>query len=105
MSAYPQSITPTYSYQGPTVIETPTKSTELSHADNTTKMAYFISLPHEILHSVLTCVDPRDLASLSLCCEALHRFIQNDRLLFKELYLQRLVSLMNSVFESGHERC
>lgn len=52
-----------------------------------------IELPPEILHNVLRAVDPLDLASLSLCCRVLHDFISDNRPLFKELYLQRLVSL------------
>lgn len=60
-----------------------------SHKQN---MDYFTKLPHEVLHNVLKDVEPLDLATLSTCCGDLHRFISDNRPLFKELYLTRLVS-------------
>lgn len=53
---------------------------------------YFTKLPHEVLHNVLKDVSPRDLAMISRCCGELHRFIADNRPLYKELYLTRLVS-------------
>ena len=49
-----------------------------------------LSLPHEILHSILVNIDPQDLASLS-CCRYLKDFIKNNRLLHRELYLRTFV--------------
>ena len=60
----------------------------LNHTD---EMANdFLNLPHEVLHCILTYVDPHDIARLS-CCRTLHAFIRSDRLLFKELYLNHFV--------------
>ena len=58
------------------------------------------TLPHEILHSVLNDVDPLDVYSLSLACTTLYKFIRDNKLLFKELYLQRLVRVL--AFTEGH---
>ena len=51
---------------------------------------HLLALPHEVIHFILTLVDPQDIAALS-CCRSLHRFIQSDRLLCKELYLKNYV--------------
>jgi F-box-like len=58
-------------------------------------MTALIALPPEILHNVLKAVEPEDLAILSRCCRALHDFIHDNRQLFKELFLQRLASLVD----------
>ena len=56
------------------------------------KMAHnLLSLPHEVLHSIIIQVDPQDVASLC-CCRALNNYIKNNRLLFKELYIAHFVS-------------
>lgn len=49
-------------------------------------------LPHEILHNILQWVEPVDLARLSRTCHILHRFISENRALFKDILLQRLAS-------------
>lgn len=51
-----------------------------------------ISLPPEIVHNILKYVNPIDLARLSSTCRMLHRSISQDRLLYKEVYCQHLVS-------------
>ena len=56
--------------------------------------------PPEILHNVLKAVEPQDLATLSRCCRYLHDFIYNNRQLFKELYLQRLVISLTKLSRS-----
>lgn len=54
-------------------------------------MSRLLDCSHEVLHSILTSVDPSDLAALSLSCQSLHTFIQDNLILHKELYLQRYV--------------
>jgi hypothetical protein len=54
-------------------------------------MATLLALPPEVLHNIISAVDPRDLAALRRCCRALHTFISGNKQLFKEMYLQRLV--------------
>lgn len=49
-----------------------------------------LDLPYEVLHRILTNIDPSDLARLC-CCRALDSFIKSDRLLWKELYLRDFV--------------
>ena len=51
-----------------------------------------LDLPHEVLHSIFTLIDPADLAALT-CCRTLAKFLQTDKLLYKELYLNNFVSL------------
>ncbi|EXJ92687.1 hypothetical protein A1O3_01239 [Capronia epimyces CBS 606.96] len=53
-------------------------------------MAELLDQPPEVLHHILLNVEPTDLASLSKTCRYLHRVIQADELLWKEIYLSRL---------------
>lgn len=53
-------------------------------------MSALLSLPDEIVHNVLGGVNAEDLATLSRCCRALHKFIYKNQLLCRELYLQIL---------------
>ncbi|MCJ1389149.1 hypothetical protein MMC18_002004 [Xylographa bjoerkii] len=46
-----------------------------------------LTLPHEVLHSILLAGDNKTLIALSRCCRALHGFIKHNQLLHKELYL------------------
>lgn len=62
-------------------------------------MDYLTKLPHEVLHNILKDVGPLDLATLSSCCGDLYRFIADNRALFKELYLMRLVSGLERVLK------
>lgn len=52
-----------------------------------------LDLPYEVLHRILTNVDPSDLARLC-CCRDLGSFIKSDRLLWKELYLRDFVGVI-----------
>lgn len=54
-------------------------------------MATITALPHEILHAIFRSVDITDLASISITCRTLRQFISDNHMLFKDLYLQRLV--------------
>lgn len=52
---------------------------------------HLLQLPHEVLHSILIHVGPRDLAALR-CCRFLDDLIKHDRLLFKQVYMRHYVS-------------
>lgn len=54
-------------------------------------MACLLELSHELLHCVLTYVEPADLAALSRSCGAFNEYIKGNKLLCKNLYLQRFV--------------
>lgn len=56
-------------------------------------MTTLLSLPDEILHNVLSGVKPEDLATLSRCCQTLQKFIHNNQLLCRDLYLQILARI------------
>lgn len=51
-----------------------------------------LDLPHEILHIILTFVDPTDLVALQRCCHEANEFVGNNGLLIKELFLRDFVS-------------
>ena len=53
-------------------------------------MASLIEVAHEVLHHIFVQIDPADLAAVSASCKALHSYVTNNHLLFKELYLQFL---------------
>ncbi|KAI9685746.1 MAG: hypothetical protein M1822_004306 [Bathelium mastoideum] len=55
--------------------------------DGGSNMLSLLSLPTEVLHTILTEVNHTDLASLSQTCGVLHRFIKHDALLWKQTYL------------------
>ncbi|RMD41048.1 hypothetical protein DV735_g4084, partial [Chaetothyriales sp. CBS 134920] len=50
--------------------------------------AHLLRQPPEVLHVILTAVEPRDLARLSQTCRELRDSIANDLLLWKRQYLQ-----------------
>ncbi|KAF4555550.1 Hypothetical protein D9617_2g055110 [Elsinoe fawcettii] len=52
-------------------------------------MSRLLDCSHEVLHNILTSVEPADLAALSLSCQSLNTFTRDNVLLHKELYLQR----------------
>jgi hypothetical protein len=56
------------------------------------------TLPGELLHHVLTFVEPSDLPALCKSGPDLYNFIHGNRVLFQSLYLQRLVCLSLRVF-------
>lgn len=55
-------------------------------------MASLLELSHELLHNIFVYIEPADLRAVSLTCRQLNDFVRTNRLLFKELYLQRFVS-------------
>jgi hypothetical protein len=68
-------------------------------------MDYLTKLPNEVQHKILKDVDPQDLLSLQLCCQTLNNFIKDNRPLFRDLYLARLVSKLAKSKERGIRRC
>jgi hypothetical protein len=63
----------------------------------TMDMATITTLPHEILHGIFKSVDITDLASICLTCRKLQRFISDNHMLFKDIYLQKLVLSFSSM--------
>lgn len=59
------------------------------------EMATITTLPHEILHGIFKSVNITDLASICLTCRRLQRFVSDNRMLFKEIYLQKLVLVIS----------
>lgn len=55
-------------------------------------MAELLGLCHELQHEILKEVDPQDLAALSGSCKTFNGYIKNNRLLWKDVYLQNFVS-------------
>lgn len=51
-----------------------------------------LTLPHEILHNILSWVNPADLSPVSKTCHALADFVRRDTLLWKAVFLNTLVS-------------
>lgn len=56
-------------------------------------MVHLTQLPPEILHSILSHVEPEDTAYLRQTCHYLLTFIDGNRTLFRELYFRKMVSL------------
>jgi len=56
-----------------------------------TKMPALLDQSNEVLHLILSHANPADLGPLSRTCRSLSTFIQNNDLLWKELYLQNWV--------------
>ena len=54
-------------------------------------MSQLLGLCPEILHGIFQEVNPESLASLSKTCRLLNQFIENDRLLWRDLYLRNCV--------------
>ncbi|KAK4993389.1 hypothetical protein LTR66_006024 [Elasticomyces elasticus] len=52
-------------------------------------MCLLLEISNELLHTIFLDVDPSDLAALSQSCQALNTFVKSNKLLYKELYLQR----------------
>lgn len=59
-------------------------------------MTSISTLPAEVLHLILQCLDPSDLAAINGTCQDLSNYLQDNELLYKELYLS------NWVFIHGH---
>lgn len=58
-------------------------------------MSQLLDLCHELLHNIFIQIEPSDLASVSRTCRVLNGYIKSNKLLFRELYLQRWVSSSN----------
>ena len=56
-------------------------------------MVHLTQLPPEILHNILSHVDPEDTGFIRQTCRYLLTFIDGNRALFRELYYRTLVSL------------
>ncbi|KAL8715918.1 MAG: hypothetical protein Q9220_000585 [cf. Caloplaca sp. 1 TL-2023] len=75
-------------YSGTTPLVKSIYSNVICRVDHAYMMAYsLLTLPWEVLHTILLNVTPRDLAALR-CCRVLDKFIEEDALLFKEIYLR-----------------
>ena len=51
-------------------------------------MATLLEISHELLHLIITGIDPADLAALSQTCRTLLSYIRANRLLHKDIYIQ-----------------
>ncbi len=63
----------------------------VSSSENPATMPSLISLPNEIVHNILTFVDPSDLGRVPRTCRALRRFVEGDGQLWKDVYSGNLV--------------
>ena len=54
-------------------------------------MNHLLDLPYEVLNTILTEVEPSTLVTLSQCCKDLNRIINDNPLLFKEVYVKKWV--------------
>ncbi|KAF3923804.1 hypothetical protein ABW21_db0200211 [Orbilia brochopaga] len=50
-----------------------------------------MDLPHELIHQILLNLEPDDLATLRVTCSSLNRYIQDNEVLLKSLFLQNWV--------------
>ena len=55
-------------------------------------MAHLETLPAEVLHNIFQLLYPADLATLPRVCRALHAYVRGNWKLFKDVYLNNLVS-------------
>lgn len=53
------------------------------------RMATLLELSHELLHCILTEIGPTDLSAISRTCKDLNSYISGNKLLHKDIYLQR----------------
>ena len=58
-------------------------------------MPFLLDLADEILHNILIEVYAEDLAALSQSCQRLKRYIDNNPLLWREIYLKYFVSFLD----------
>lgn len=65
---------------------------------NTMTFNILLTLPSEILHNIFSHIEPTDLVSVQLCGHYANEFVKSDRLLHRELYLQRFVSWLSSPY-------
>ena len=64
---------------------------EIDQDTNKLNMADLLNQSHEVLHLILSHVDPVDLGPLRESCKSLDSFIRNNNLLWKEQYLSKWV--------------
>jgi len=58
-------------------------------------MPFLLDLADEILHNILIEVCPEDLAALSRSCQTLNKYIDNNPLLWRDIYLKYFVSFID----------
>lgn len=54
-------------------------------------MAHILLLPTEMLHHILSYVNPEDLGALPLTCKGLNSFVKANKALYRDIYLRHLV--------------
>lgn len=54
-------------------------------------MVHITQLPPEILHNILSHVEPEDLGYVRRACRHLHTFVDGNRALFRDVYYRKLV--------------
>jgi hypothetical protein len=59
------------------------------YASSPVQMATLLELSHELLHCIFTEITPTDLSAVSRTCKDLNSYIRGNKLLHKDLYLQR----------------
>ncbi len=64
-------------------------------------MVHLTQLPPEILHNILSHVEPEDTAYVRQTCRHLLTFVDGNRALFRELYYRKLVSPPGTWHESA----
>jgi hypothetical protein len=50
-------------------------------------------LPAEILHGIFSWLEPKDLASLPLCCRFFNSYVKGNHRLCRDIYLNHLVRI------------
>lgn len=55
------------------------------------RMPSLCTLPAEVLHLVLRYLNPCDIAAIRISCQDLNSYLQDNKLLYKELYLNNWV--------------
>lgn len=68
---------------------------------STVTMASLLELSHELLHCIFASIEPRDIAALSLSCRSFHAYIRGNRLLHREIFIQRYDELL----QDDHQLC
>lgn len=57
-------------------------------------MLTLIQLPPELVSTILSFVDPEDLPRVNLTCKYLYHTVRDNAALFRDVYLNNLVSLL-----------
>ena len=61
----------------------------LCHTSSSSQMATLLELSHELLHCIFTEITPTDLSAVGRTCKDLNSYISGNKLLHKDIYLQR----------------